>query len=390
MKYQNMDFIKLYNYLTGKSEIPKGFHGWACLSFIAALAEKRVWFEKFPGAKMYPNIYVMLIGPASIGKGGAISHAMRILKAADLDPPLNLYRGSTTHAHLEDILGKPIKVDDEWVPPPSHLWLIMDELANNLGDGKLAERFIKMMTELFTGDYDISGGTRTHGARMMESPSVNWFSGTTKDWLFDVISKKDVFSGFTARVLFCFRDYQDIRHPQIIVPDDYDEVLNILVKRIRAIHLTSGRFTFTPRAQQIKDKWYNERPVPEDDALLAAWKRGDDLIIKLCMIFSLAEGTDLVIKPHHFMKARSTFDNAFTDLDILMDLACGTKEKEEVQFIERVLRSKGKINRTLLGKIAYKRGIMSKRLDVILEDINSRSLLRMNRTKTGAYIYEWL
>ena len=90
MNYKNKNFLHLYNYLTGDSEIPKGYHGWAALSLLAALAEKRVWFEKFKGSKIYPNIYTLLIGPSGVGKGGAIGHAMRVLKAAELDPPINI------------------------------------------------------------------------------------------------------------------------------------------------------------------------------------------------------------------------------------------------------------------------------------------------------------
>lgn len=389
MNYKNKDFLWLYNYLTGKSEIPNGYHGWAVLSLIAALAAKRVWFEKFKGSKLYPNIYVLLLGPSGIGKGGAIGHAMRILEAAELDPPVNIYRGSTTHAHLEDVLGKPFKVEEEYVYPPSYLWLIMDELANNLGDAKLSERFIKMMTELYTGDYDISGGTRTHGLRKVSKPSVNWFAGTTVDWLFDAIARKEVFSGFTARVFFCFREYTDVRHAQPAVPDDYDEALEHLVNKIRLIHLAEGPFQFTPEAQKIKDTWYMTRPIPKDEEMLAAWKRGDDLVIKLCMIFSLADKPDLIIKPQHFIRARSTFDNAFKDLDILMDLACGTKDKEETQYVEKLLKQKKEVNRTLLGKLAYKKGILAPKLELILKDIEMRGLIVTRKTKTGAKLYEY-
>ena len=399
MKYKNQNFIELYQYLCGKTEIPQGYNGWAALSLLAALAEKRVWFEKFRGSKLYPNIYTLLIGPSGIGKGGAIGHALRILKAANLDPPINLYRGSTTHAHLEDVLGKPKRqtIEDEegeereeLVYPSAHLWLIMDELANNLGDIKLAERFIKMMTELFTGDYDMSGGTRTHGARKIESPSVNWFAGTTVDWLFDVLSRKEVFSGATARMFVCFREYQDVRFAEPESPPDYDEVLKHLIGKIRLLSVMEGPFRFTNKAQKIKNNWYMSRPRPAEDELLAAWKRGDDLVIKLCMIFSMADSDDLIIRPHHFMKARSTFDNAFKDLDLLMDLACGTKEKEEVKLVEQIIKTEGKLNRTKLSKKVYKRGILSPKLDMIVKDIEARGKIKITTTKTGASIYEYI
>jgi hypothetical protein len=159
---------------------------------------------------------------------------------------------------------------------------------------------------------------------------------------------------------------------------------------MRAIHLAEGEFAFSPKARELKNAWYMSRPVPKDEALLAAWKRGDDLVIKLCMIFSLAENTNLIIKPHHFMRARATFDNAFTDLDLLMDLACGTKEKEETQLVESVIEKRGELNRTLLGKLVYKRGILASRLDIILKDIESRGVVSVKTTKTGAKVYKWI
>ena len=385
------DFLSLYNHLCGQSEIPKGFHGWAALSLIAALAEKRVWFEKFKGSKMYPNIYVLLIGPSGIGKGGAIGQAMRVLSASELDPEINIYRGSTTHAHLEDLLGKPVRTEEgEYVQPSSHLWLIMDELAHNLGEKNLAERFIKMVTELYTGDYNLSGGTRTHGLRTILKPSVNWFAGTTIDWLFDAIATKEVFSGFTARVFFCFRDYIDIRFPEPMSPPDYDEVMGHLVNKIRAISLAEGEFQLTPEARRIKNKWYETRPLPRDMDTIAAWKRGDDLIIKLMMIYSLAESTDLIIKPQHFIRAKTTFDHAFKDLDLLMALACSTKETEETKFVESVIEERGKVNRTALGRLTYRKGILATKLDIIIKDIESRGLVRTSTSKMGAKIYEWL
>lgn len=188
----------------------------------------------------------------------------------------------------------------------------------------------------------------------------------------------------------CFREYQDIRYPEPMSPPDYDEVLKHLIGKIHLISLVEGPFVFTKKAQKIKNQWYMSREIPTDEQLLASWKRGDDLIIKLCMIFSLCESTDLIIKPHHFIQARSTFDNAFKDLDKLMDLACGTKEKEETKFVEGVIEKESTLNRTKLAKIVYKRGILASKLDAIIRDIETRGKIKIHTTKTGANVYEWI
>jgi len=387
--YKKYGFLSLYNMMCGNTEIPQGYSGWCALSLIAAVLENRVWYEKFKGTKLTPNLYVFLVGPASVGKGSAISTALRLLQQAEI--PLNVFRGKTTAAFLLDLLGRPIVKDGESVDPDSRLYLVMDELANDLGQVKQADDFIKMMTEMFTAtDYPLNTGTRTDGYVAIHNPCVNWMVGTTKEWLFDVMTKQTIYSGFTARVMFCFRDYIDLRIPRPELPPDHDLIVKALINKLRSLYSLEGPMIMDEATEKMHDEWYYSRPVPSESLLIPAWKRGHDIILKLAMIFSLEENTQMVIRRHHLRKAINTFDNAFKDLDKLINLACGNSESEEIDLLAECIQKKGSITRTQLTRAMWHRKIRASRLDGYIKDLEERALVHIKNGKAGGKIYEWI
>ena len=386
--YRKMSFLQLYNKSCGDTEVPKGYHGWCALALMAAVLENRVYYEKM-GSPIMPNLYVFLVGPASVGKGAAISQAVRLLHNAELG--INQFRRKTTSAFLMDLLGRPISRDGEMTEPDSRLWLIMDELANDLGQAKQADDFIKFMTELFTAtDYPLNTGTRTDGYVSIQKPCVNWTVGTTKEWMFDVMTKQTIYSGFTARVMFCFRDYIDKRIARPIPPEDAEKMQAALINKLRVLYSLEGEMKLDGPCEKMHDKWYMERPKPTNELLIPSWKRGHDIILKLAMLFSVNENAKMIIKQHHLRKAITTFENAFADLTIMIDLACGTQESAETDSVEQAIKSMGKITRTQLTRKLWHKKINARRIDIYVKDLKDRALICELKGKAGGAIYEWI
>lgn len=386
--YRHMTFLQLYNKSCGDTEVPKGYHGWCALGLMAAVLENRVYYEKM-GSQIMPNLYVFLVGPASVGKGAAIGKAVKLMHSAELG--INHFRGKTTAAFLMDLLGRPIQRDGEMTQPDSRCWLIMDELANDLGQIKQADDFIKLMTELFTAtDYPLNTGTRTDGYVSIMKPCVNWTVGTTKEWMFDVMTKQTIYSGFTARVMFCFRDYIDKRIPRPIKPEDHERMHNALINKLRVLYSLEGEMIMDNKCNVMHDKWYMDRIKPNNDLLIPSWKRGHDIILKLAMLFSLDENPTMVIKQHHLRKAITTFENAFADLTIMIDLACGTQESSETDAVERAIKEAKKITRTQLTRKLWSKKINARRIDVYIKDLKDRALVHESKGKAGGVVYEWI
>jgi len=199
---ETLNFCELYKHYVGHREVPPQYDRWACFSLIAASVGKRVWIEKFTGSKLAPNLYVILIGPSGCGKGVAVDDAT--IPYATRTPKLNHYRGKATAPYLVDFLGKTKKseLENKWVIDSRSIYLLTPELSLSVGSGPLAEEFIKMMTELFTGgDYDYQHGTRTRGNVTIRGHCVNWLGASTESWFVRALSQDAIESGALARMV---------------------------------------------------------------------------------------------------------------------------------------------------------------------------------------------
>ncbi len=79
-KFKN--WLKAYIEYTENSEAPYLFQFWAGIFSIAAALERNVWAQW--DRILYPNFYIVLVGPSGVRKGSAMYPAERILKAADI------------------------------------------------------------------------------------------------------------------------------------------------------------------------------------------------------------------------------------------------------------------------------------------------------------------
>ena len=387
------NFFRLYRYLCGKSEVPDIYHFWATVSLIAAVVEDRVYYQKFKHEKLYPNLFVMLVGPSGLGKGTAIGHLMRLVEKS---VHINKYRGRLTAAHLIDYLGKP--TIDAWgqqMLASPKLWLIMDELQNDIigSNKKMVEDFVYLMTELYTAsNYKIQAGTRGSGQVNIEAPILNWFCGTNEDDLREILSKKMMNTGFTARTCFVFGEYDfGKRIPRIQYPDDYEEIFQHLQCRLWMMQRTTGRFLMTTAAEAESDKWYEKRPSPVEELLYSAWKRQHDSLLKFAMILCLADGGPLVIKYRHIVQAQKMVDKMYHFSEKLISIASETFNTRPVNEIARYIRRKGRVEHTRGSRyFRTTRGIDSVTFRRATMQLFNEGLIAHETTQTGATVYVWV
>ena len=87
-------FIDLYMHMIGRSEVPRRFHFWSAMSLLAACVADRVWVKADIATKIYPNLYVFLVGPSGSGKEQAIKVVLKLV--AEQQSKVNPYAGKMT------------------------------------------------------------------------------------------------------------------------------------------------------------------------------------------------------------------------------------------------------------------------------------------------------
>lgn len=350
-------FIDLYLYACGTSEVPLPYHLWSCVALIAAAASDRVWFEKFPGEKLPPNMYVGLIGPSANGKGQAIN---RVVTFAAQHPPLNIYNGRATPPFLRQWMGRQRLGDDGRHYDNNKVLVVHEELGEAIDRGDSADQFVKFMTGNYTPQPFLKfDGTITRDLKKIREPCFNWLFGSNLQWMLDVFPPTTISGGTWGRIVGVSQGYNlDLRIRKPSAPYDYDRVIDHLHQRLDELLAIEGPFIMTPHAEMIEDRWYNDRDAPSDESLVPAWKRQHDLVLKLAMVLSLSDSLDLKIAGHHMWKAQELSELVMRKLGEIQAAAATTNDTKGISFAKQFLKGIGRpvLHTELLRKF-YSKGL---------------------------------
>ena len=374
---ETSNLLALYAHHVGKSNTPQEFHLWAALAGIAACVADRVGLEVIPGRPLAPNLYVMLIGPSAAGKGMAINKIAEYIEKTPCVAPLI---GKVSGMGVIDYLAEQSTLTER-ASSPDHvdktkLFLGMAELSFSIGEGPVADQFIKTMTEL----YDSTGThfyerTRTGGTHKFKKPNITWLAGTTMEWLMTSITGDQIMSGFFGRT--CAVISQGVKHQLIapVLPPDYQEVAQHIQERfIRLSHLR-GVFTRTHRAHEVEKAWFYGLQPNGQPGMEPFEGRQHMLSLKLAMLLSLADGENLVIDAHHMAMAQTLVDKLRVTLPKLIDYAFSLGDVKPTRVVENLLQRAGEMPKYMLVNKARRLGIPAYRLEEALNTLVQEKLI---------------
>ena len=382
-------FISTFISHLGETECPPEYLEWGAISAIAAAMGNRTWFEKFKGSKLSPNLYVMLVGESGSGKGITIDAVQRIMQDV---PSVGWYRGQITAPAIVDHLSQKATAAKAGAPADS-MYLVTPELSMAVGSGDQADRFVKLMTELYTGgDYEFHEATRMNKTHKFKVPTMNWIAGSTEQWMVNSITPDAISGGFFARCVavsatvdYTHRVADPKGHPR------YEELLLELRKWIHRIATQiHGQMYLTKQAKDLNEFWYMNREIPHDEAMLPTWKRAHDLSLKLGMVF--AKNDDLetkYIKREHLARGQQLASQMQEFIPHLITLASMTPESDAMRFVTRIIQAaeNGIDEPDLLWK-ASQRGLSKMRTDQVVETLLAARKIESNEVR-GRPHYTW-
>lgn len=391
MRDENL--IDLHLYACGTSKVPKDYHFWSFISAVAAALADRVWVEKWADDKLYPNLYVMLLGPSALGKNTAIDRATRYVHKL---PDVGHYRGKVTGAALLDHLaagrkshdGKKLAYGDPIV------YLVTPELRESVGEGPVARDFISRMTGLYSpNDFKYNEGTRTHGAIELERhPTINWLSGTTIEWLVKAVSREDIEGGFFGRIIPVFKSYDLTKRgpARPLIPADHKEIAKKLAEELRHISEMEGRFRLSNSAREIQKHWWETRPLPADPSMLPTWQRSDDMIHKIAAVIAITEKVrDWRIRGEHFSKAIRVVEHAHRCVPDIIHHASAGRAVSDMEIVSKYIEIASRIGHSQLLKRCHKRGIHAPDVDKHVKALKDEGRISFDRSETGGRMYQW-
>lgn len=276
--------------------------------------ERKVWATTTKG-NLYPNMYLIIVGPAGTGKSLSINSARFFLEGIE-DPTgttgIHLAPTSMTMASMADELleAKRVVLLPGQHPPTMEynaLTLCITEFSSFLSE--YDKPLMGGLTDLWdNGQY--SESRRGNKLRIkIPRAQINMMGASTASNLVDFMPERAWDQGFASRMIMVYsgdRPYHDI-FEEIPENGPKERLRDNLVHDLRLITEMTGKMVFLPEAINLFRAWREggELPVPDHPKLKDYATRRTAHLIKLCMVVSASRGADLNITAEDFELAKN-------------------------------------------------------------------------------------
>jgi len=259
--------------------------------------ERKIWVVS-RGTPLYPNIYVMLIGPPGVGKSIILARVNQLwgfLKEH--------HKGSSSLTRASFI--------DELDDAKRHI-LFTDLGSYNALTAAISEMgvllpayehaFMSTLTDIYDGT-PYSEKRRTKELSItIEKPYFNIICGSTPSYLGKFMPEGAWDQGFISRNIMVYSGVSEPRNP-FESPAKVD--LTGLIKDLQLIGERRGELTFSEEASSALVYWVlaGGPPAPDHPRLASYNPRRTAHLLKLCMICAVAWGASQTIEIEHYQIA---------------------------------------------------------------------------------------
>lgn len=291
-----------YRYTEGKGSPPL-YRKWAAIYTVAAALERKVWVRTAKGV-LYPNMYVVLVGNAGVGKSLGVGLTYDLLEGL---PNLKLAPTSVTKASLIDRLMEAERtvirpMDNPSIITFNSLQVIVNELGVFLPEYN--SEFMSALTDLWDCK-NYHETRRTHKIDIkIPATQLNIFSATTPSYLNNFLPEGAWEQGFMSRVLLVYSGNGE--YTDMFQENTYDEGLWKELKHdLNQIHSLYGQFQVTEEVKVALNEWGRSggQPAPTHPKLSHYLSRRAAHLLKLMQVSAAASDDDRIISLDHFAEA---------------------------------------------------------------------------------------
>lgn len=279
---------------TEKTGSPEIWRKWTGIYTVAAAMERKTYVITSKGT-LFPNLYIIIVGPAGAGKTIAANSAYEMMTHLDEHhvAPTALSRASLIDALIEAERKVPTRKMDDVLR-----FNALAVFANELGTliPAYENDFINVITDIYDGKRYEEKKRTSKLHHKMEAPLLNFLAATTPSYLNNLMPEGAWDQGFISRTKLIYsgeENYVDL----FTHVENNSDLHKALVHDLLTIGALEGRFVFEADAIEAIRTWMlaREEPKPTHPKLQFYNKRRSSHLLKLCMIASAATRDDLKI-----------------------------------------------------------------------------------------------
>jgi len=294
-----IDLFKNYFDYIGQTEAPAIFHRWSLLSCVGATLGRKCHVP-LGHFKIYPNMYVMLIGGSGTRKSVAINRAKKLLRLAGYE---NFAANKTSkEKFILDLMDKNhgggisniTSLSDTYIHETTRssaeMFIVSDEFQDFLGLGNLD--FITLLGRLWEGRDEYEHRIKNGKSAIVVEPTIAILGGSTPTSFGLTFPPEILGQGFLSRILLIYGDITEKRISWPLPPSKQLE--SQLVAALRRIHsFPKFEFALTSEARSLLDAIYQANIKILDPRFVSYETRRHEHLLKLCgIIRSLTHDKD--------------------------------------------------------------------------------------------------
>jgi hypothetical protein len=300
-----MDWIDSVLTGTDHVETPKNFVRWSLFSAIAAVTSPNVSLNKQGAYDLYPNVYVMLLAESGVGKGFGVWLAKSLVTTVD---NTRVFAGRNSIQKIVTDLSMAItKGKGKEMIKDARAYLSSGEFVNFL---LRDEQAISILTEWYDTHYvkEWANSLKSSGTETLKDINVTLLGASTADYLRESVPVAAIRGGFFGRLMLVYSAEKGKVNALIDEGKEEEQVQPKVkewakyLKELSKIEAGS-KFKVTDRAKEYYRPWYYDlqerirthRLVDKTGYI----HRLHDHALKLAMILSLSQSTELVLERCH-------------------------------------------------------------------------------------------
>lgn len=304
-----MSFLRNFSTWTSGTEVPENYLFWAGISSVSACLASRVW-TRMGRFTIYPNVYIIFLGPPGNGKTVAKDLALKIVREVG---GIKM----SAEAQTKEALCKFMREEciqtytyNGAVIPCTPISIYLTEFSHFLGPN--SSHMLDFLTTIWdrTGDvYDAR--TKNKGDDILPSPYVNLLACTTPDWIRTYLKSDIITGGFSRRAIFVNEPANDDgkRIPRPEWTAEQTAARNAAIEYGRTLATLVGELAWSGPAVDFWDTWYTTRVIPQDPDTRGYHKSKPALLLKVATIVALSERPELRIDREHMETALAILDS---------------------------------------------------------------------------------
>lgn len=313
-----------YRHYCDTLESPDVYIEYSFYSLISACLQRRLWLGD-KDREIYPNLYIIFVGPPGTGKTVAAKANAKILqqfkrlKKNKVDEYEDVIHVAPDATNMEALVYKLAQISDAFIPEDgvvrghASLTFISEELGNLFR--KNHDDLIAFLCQGFDGD-DYKKETRHSGCDYIKKMCLNLLGSTTPAWLRDSIASTAIDQGLTARMIFINGGRPTKVNLIHTLSSSQIACLEYIREYCRTLTLINGRCSFTPEAYDYFNNWYVDfRSKLDKGIVLNPDKRLENYYsrkrihaMKLSMVIHFSDNHNLLIGKQSIEKSLNTLD----------------------------------------------------------------------------------